>query len=201
MREVETDPHRPAMVHTDLRVVDGELRELSPSFMQYSCLDGNRLALPQLLMQNVVTGCTMMVNRALADLSCREIPKGAVLMHDWWLALVAAVFGKTVFINEPLLYYRQHGDNEVGAKDVRSAEYKIKKISDGKKNTSSVYDTFLQARDIARIYETELGENFKTISAYAAMAEMGKIKKVRTCIKYGFWKNTLLRKIGQIVYM
>ena len=84
---------------------------------------------------------------------------------------------------------------------MRSAEYKIKKISDGKKNTLSVYDTFLQARDIVKIYETELGENFKTVSVYAAMAEMGKIKKVRTCIKYGFWKNTLLRKIGQIVYM
>lgn len=38
--------------------------------------------LNRLLTQNVVTGCTVMINRALADL-VTPIPEKA-MMHDWW---------------------------------------------------------------------------------------------------------------------
>ena len=32
-------------------------------------------------------------------------------MHDWWIGLVAECMGNTVFIYEPYLKYRTHGDN------------------------------------------------------------------------------------------
>lgn len=32
-------------------------------------------------------------------------------MHDWWIGLVAECMGNTVFIYEPYLKYRRHGDN------------------------------------------------------------------------------------------
>ena len=89
MEQAETDPALPVLVHTDLRVVDGQLHEMDPSFQHYSGLDGHRLALEQLLVQNVVTGCTMMINRSLARLACRPVGEGDMLMHDWWLALIA----------------------------------------------------------------------------------------------------------------
>ena len=38
-------------------------------------------------------------------------------MHDWWLALTATAFGKLIFIDEPLVNYRQHGSNTIGAKE------------------------------------------------------------------------------------
>ena len=49
MEQAETDPALPVLVHTDLRVVDGQLHEMDPSFQHYSGLDGHRLALEQLL--------------------------------------------------------------------------------------------------------------------------------------------------------
>lgn len=199
-RMISGDFHRPRLVHSDLFVTDSDFNIISPSLFSMQKLP-KKQTLNNALIQNAVTGCTAMINQPLRGLMLKKDSVENMIMHDWYLNILALAAGTVDFIDRPLIFYRQHGDNEVGAKDVRSAEYKIKKISDGKKNTSSVYDTFLQARDIAKIYETELGENFKTVSAYAAMAEMGKIKKVRTCIKYGFWKNTLLRKIGQIVYM
>lgn len=76
MEQVETDPSLPVLVHTDLRVVDGQLREMDPSFQHYSGLDGHRLSLPQLLVQNVVTGCTVMINRSLVELACRPVGGG-----------------------------------------------------------------------------------------------------------------------------
>lgn len=44
-------------------------------------------------------------------------------MHDWWLAIVAARFGRLIYIDRPLSTYRQHGDNSVGAKRVDSFFY------------------------------------------------------------------------------
>ena len=52
-----------------------------------------------------------------------DISDDRVAMHDWWMALAAACFGKIEFIKEPTILYRQHGNNVVGA-----TKSKIKKI-------------------------------------------------------------------------
>ena len=106
MREIETVSTVPALVHTDLRVVDQDLNVKAQSFCEYSNINGNRLKLNQLLVQNVVTGCTVMVNRALAELSCAEISEDAIIMHDWWIALLAAACGTIGFLNETTIDYR-----------------------------------------------------------------------------------------------
>ena len=36
-------------------------------------------------------------------------------MHDWWIALVAAAFGKIDYIETPTVLYRQHSRNDTGA--------------------------------------------------------------------------------------
>ena len=104
----------PILVHTDLEVVDQDLRSLHSSFIQYQNLRPHlRLPLKTLLMQNVVTGCTMMFNHALWRVAV-PIPREAVL-HDWWFALCAAATGQIEFIGRPTISYRQHAANAVGA--------------------------------------------------------------------------------------
>lgn len=34
-----------------------------------------------------------------------------ISMHDIWIGILAEIYGKTKFINEPLIYYRRHGNN------------------------------------------------------------------------------------------
>lgn len=51
-----------------------------------------------------------------------------MLMHDWWLALIAAAMGRAVFLDRATIDYRQHGGNVVGAKDPRSAGYVLQKL-------------------------------------------------------------------------
>lgn len=103
----------PLLVFTDTQVVDKNLNTLSNSNLKYQNLDPKRLDLNQLLLQNVPSGCTMMMNRRLVDLS-KPIPPQAV-MHDHWVSLVATAFGKIIFIDKPTMLYRQHDSNYYGA--------------------------------------------------------------------------------------
>lgn len=103
----------PVLVHTDLRVVDQDLKLLSPSLFDFQGLDRKRMGLSDLLGQNVVTGCTAMLNRPLYRLAS-PVPAEAV-MHDWWIALVAAGLGHIGFVDRPTLSYRQHDHNTLGA--------------------------------------------------------------------------------------
>ena len=78
---------------------DGQMR---PSF-------GNAL------IENICTGCTSVMNRALADILRLSHP-AFTLMHDRWFYLVASCFGEVIYDTKACIYYRQHGNNTVGMK-------------------------------------------------------------------------------------
>jgi glycosyltransferase involved in cell wall biosynthesis len=110
----ESSPGLPILVHTDMRLVDARSGVLYPSakkHLRFDVLDGDLF--PRLLAQNVVTGCTIMINRPLAR-ACAPMPEGA-LMHDWWIALVAAALGRVVYLNRTDIDYRQHESNASGS--------------------------------------------------------------------------------------
>lgn len=70
---------------------------------------------PAALTQNVATGCTVMLNRAGAELVARSRPPSSSL-HDWWsYLLVSAHGGQLLADKEPTVMYRQHPANLVGA--------------------------------------------------------------------------------------
>ena len=117
MREAERQhgATTPVLVHTDLQVVDEERRPLASSFYKHQGFRRSHAnPLVELLIENYVTGCTVMVNRALREIAL-PIPARA-LMHDWWLALVAAAAGRIVSLPETTVLYRQHGRNAIGAR-------------------------------------------------------------------------------------
>ncbi|MCY0977110.1 glycosyltransferase family 2 protein [Chryseobacterium wangxinyae] len=119
LQECEKEnPDIPIVVHTDLKVVNKDLHVINPSFWKSSGIK------PYLLKKkgisevfNFVTGCTMCFNRKIKEIVFpfpHNIP-----MHDWWITLcVIKHKGRVVEIEEPLILYRQHSHNEVGARQV-----------------------------------------------------------------------------------
>ena len=188
----------PLLVHTDLRVVDGELQELNPSFMHFSQIDGRRLALNQLLVQNVVTGCTMMINRSLALLAARAEYCEAMLMHDWWMALIAAALGQASFLPEATMDYRQHGKNVVGAKNAGSFSYMLSRLK-GDYIRQMRDASMAQAEAFLNYYRAELGSSQKDIlQAFIALKTLSKPARLRRLQRRHLWKNTLPRQLGQL---
>ncbi len=118
----------PCLVHSDLVVVDEGLAVLSPSFARYQRMEPMTCSPLSLLSVNQVTGCTMMVNRALLSMAL-PLPKETI-MHDWWCALISGS-GRRSFIDTPLMLYRQHGANQVGAKDRGLTTRLLRMCTDG----------------------------------------------------------------------
>ena len=202
MKEIENGSAEiPCLVHTDLEVVDQNLHMISPSFFRFSGLQAERCALNQLLIQNIVTGCTMMINHALWELAAASVDEGQVLMHDWWFALIAAAVGRIGFIGQPLILYRQHGKNSVGAKDVYSVEAVTTQMTKYTANHNALLSAMLQAGMLLSILDQKLSvQNREMLRAFSQAAQAGKMKRISVSIQYGIWKNGLIKKVAQLVY-
>lgn len=123
MRRAEAERPAPTLVHTDLRVVDATLRPIADSFWEFSGLDSSLTSLRHLTVRNNVTAGTAMMNRALRE-RVAPIPAAAA-MHDWWMAMTAAAFGRIVAVPDRTVLYRQHGNNVIGASRRLSARSPI----------------------------------------------------------------------------
>jgi hypothetical protein len=119
MAEGSAPRDTPILVHTDLTVADERLRVLHESYWSYSGFDPEPATLRRVVVRNVTTAPTVMLNRPLRQL-VGSTPDRA-LFQDWWYALVAVTFGRIVALREPTVLYRQHGANAVGAREARFA--------------------------------------------------------------------------------
>ncbi|WEV45408.1 glycosyltransferase family 2 protein [Streptococcaceae bacterium ESL0687] len=114
----EADHHdnsRAVMYYTDLKVVDQDLKVVSESMIRSQSHHANTSLVAELT-ENTVTGGVSMINHALAELWTSA---DDIIMHDWYLALLAASTGELVYIDVPTQLYRQHDSNVLGARTLR----------------------------------------------------------------------------------
>jgi len=108
-------PLQSLMIFSDLEVVDEKMNTLNKSMWKSECLDPKLINnLYSILALNVVTGCTIMLNNNAGQL-VSPIPKNDI-SHDHWIAVNIAKYGHSSYINEPLIKYRQHSSNVMGAR-------------------------------------------------------------------------------------
>ena len=186
----------PALVFTELSVVDENRSMIAESMSDYQNLNCRDLSLNRLLIQNAVTGCTMMVNRALRDMMLKYNHVENIKMHDWWAGIIAAAFGEILFIDEPTIWYRQHEDNSVGAQNDNSLNYQLDRVKNKESMRYSLELTRLQARELVEAFALP---SEHIISQYANCMSMGKLQRLHFYFKNDILKTGIARLIGQIV--
>lgn len=191
----------PLLVHTDLTVVNVQMKQIAPSFRKMEHLNYRLTGLNRLLVQNTVTGCTAMMNRSLADM-INQMP-ASFIQHDWWLVLVASAFGKIVPLAEQrTVRYRQHGNNQVGARDAGSAQYLFGRLTDVNTTKERVEQTYRQAAAFLETYTDLLSKEQKElITTYCAIPALGKLWRIGKLFRLQAWKHGLPRILGQLVYI
>jgi glycosyltransferase involved in cell wall biosynthesis len=177
----------PILIHSDMQIIDEKDKIINNSFFKFSNLDYNKKTLNYLLLQNNVTGNSIFFNRKLAELI--KYHKN-ILMHDWWIALIASAFGKIFFINEPLLQYRKHSKNVIGAQKFYSIN-KVKKIFN-----YSLDKLFLQAYAFKELYYNQLSlEKKDIIDNFINLKKQSFIEKRVSLIKNKFFKQDFVRSV------
>lgn len=185
----------PNAVFSDAVVVDQNLTTINPSFFESGHLNPQNTDLSHILMENKLIGCTVMINSALRKILLEhDLPKKAKL-HDWWIALIAAAFGKISFINEGLLLYRQHSSNAVG--DTGFSAYFKNRITTLKKQKEALLVLQHQAGEFLELYGSMMSDDKKNIiQQFAHLNEMNCIKRRLVIIREGYLKSGVVRNIG-----
>jgi len=136
-----------AAIFTDAEVVDENLRPLGYSLWQsigfskkeQNCFIHGKF-IEVLLKRNVLTGSTMAFRSEFKKLF---FPIPDIWVHDGWIALLIAFASDLYLISEPLIKYRQHHMQQVGAGDEGFTFYeKANKKIDQLKNLKSSFSNF-----------------------------------------------------------
>ena len=182
----------PALVFTDVALVDEKAACIAPSMWRSLRVCPERLTFASQLVQNLVTGCTVLGNRSLLKLGS-PLPEDA-RMHDDWLGLVATAFGVVRPLRHVTMDYRQHANNAIGTK----AGWRAAKLSQLWKDPAlTVYigASQKQARAFATRYASRLSPEQKTaIETWSTMQQRSALFRHWDLYRHGlrrtgFWNN------------
>lgn len=180
------DIKQPLLVYTDLKVVDQDLKVLSESMIRSQSHHANTSLLAELT-ENTVTGGVSMANHALIQL-WQETDD--LLMHDWYLALLAAACGQLVYLDVPTQLYRQHGHNVLGA---RTWSKRLKKWVQPHLLFQAYWNLITKSQKQAQwLLDKPLSADKKDlVTAYIKLLEQPASKRLSALQHYGFKKNRL----------
>lgn len=111
-------PNVPILVYSDLYIVDAALRIEYDSFMHHAQIYPQFITnFSEIAAINLVTGCTMLINHQ--GKKTIVFPTTKATMHDTWItACILKYNGVLSLIPSPLIYYRQHENNNIGANNL-----------------------------------------------------------------------------------
>ena len=195
--ENDTNENIPLLYCCSPLLVDEELKELNNEMTRKV----KKPAFENAVVENIVTGCTIVMNKKLRNMVKAYQPDFTV-MHDWWFYLLASCYGKVYYDIEQHISYRQHGTNTVGYNVSRTKEFKdrLKRFKKNRHNISRQLSEFI------RIYkkykenaagDTLLNEeilNSETVKSRLLIAK--KLFKYRGDIKYLPKRMVLVKKAG-----
>lgn len=188
-------PKTPHLVHTDLSVVDENLQCLATSYWRFAALFPEKGAtFKRLLVQNVVTGSTVMINQPLKNLLPFKTP--STVMHDWWFALTAAAFGKITSLNRSTLLYRQHPANVLGAQEFSLLTRALHHFKDSDRTAKK----FIQAKAFFDTYMAELPQDRKEeLQIFLNAPHVGFFKRKYHFFRHQFFWNGFLRNAAKFL--
>ena len=169
----------PLLVDENLKEIDNEMTRKNkiPSF-------------ENAVVENIVTGCTIVMNKTLRDMAKKQPPKFTV-MHDWWFYLLASCYGELYFDEKQLISYRQHGTNTVGYNTSKLKEFKdrVKRFKGNRRNITN------QLKDFVRIYELYLKDEPDN-SVFKAKKTKQKIHIAKMLVKYSGKPGFIIKRAG-----
>ena len=215
MTKIMAENPRIKSLNCGIEIIDGESKPMfsatrknyyNANFL-YSPTKLNRInyfTFPYILKHNISPGCTMVItkelNRQFIESYKYKLP------HDWHMNLLASADSGCCFLNEPLIKYRRHGNNAIGANtglrkgiSSRTREARVA----GANAKLETYADLIQYLKLSRgrqnldltLHEKETKQTLEYISKYKAFFEAPSIFRLLKLYGYSAYKETNRRGV------
>ena len=165
------------LVFSDAELVGEDLQPLGYSMWEKNGFDEGQKnlikgghALDVLLPGWTVTGATIAFRAHFRELLL-PIPTHLPMIHDGWIAVMISAVAEINFINEPLIKYRQHAGQQIGAPAKRdedeaaASETDLNPIKAGMSRVNSYSDSL----DVLKTIHQRLRANIKYEDAFSGV--------------------------------
>jgi len=180
---------------SDADVVDQDLNLLKNSLWERKRIkqhelnaissDGN--AFEMVVKRNIVTGTAMAFQAQYLEYIV-PIPKE--WEHDYWIALIISMSAKLIPIPTPLIAYRQHGSNKIGAPPTRLNAF-INGSRHKGKSFHEIYNPKVKAfqKALDRLVESSVNNTAKGKQKIALIADIISFHRARSSMPKSRWKR------------
>lgn len=203
MRQTENrfGSETPVLVYSDTMVVSSNLELIHPSYLRYSGKAKSGDMLRRLLMTNVVPGCTVLGNSALRKLGIKDRNKieiSRILMHDWWLALIASSCGKIRKLSKPTVLYRQHEANVVGAEKISFRSVESRLVNAANKFWSCVD----QAEYLLTLFKEDMSsESVSLVETFVSLSTLPSLRRIAVAYRNGLLKQNKVKALIEMIVL
>jgi glycosyltransferase involved in cell wall biosynthesis len=205
MRQTEQDG-APALVFSDLEVVDEQLVNINQSWWSYISVKSNwAFNFNVILCQNIVQGCSMMVNRSLLKVAL-PFP-GGVVMHDWWLLLVAQVFGVIGSSPSALVRYRRHSKAHTFIQKSGLLSAILRQVHSIEAVRDHYKSTVVQTKAFERMFAGKMDAThnrevkLRALRKYIDISSYGGVRRRWSLLKNGFHMVSILRTFKFLLWV
>jgi glycosyltransferase involved in cell wall biosynthesis len=189
MQEIDNE-NKPAVVFTDLQLISENGEVTTSSFWESYNIKPAANDFFTVLFGNIITGCTMLINRPMLD-EFVNMPL-TVQMHDHWIALIGFSIGKVNYSPAKTILYRIHG-NSVTNKNSVTLRQTITNFFEAWFNKDSVFlkDYIRQGKLFKSHYGARLDKHLSTKLDYFIQLEnsSGLVKKLKSKFRFAISKR------------
>ena len=161
----QLEESRPLLYCSSVTVVDEKLNPINKSVT----IKSKYTDFAHSLIYSLAPGCTFVFNRAAADEMIKyDMNENFEIIHDWLAHKIVSMLGTVVYDNQPSMFYRQHGNNVIGAQrgGVSGLVKKIKRFFNG--SSTSVRSE--SAKSLLAVYgnqaDSQAKELLETVAHY-----------------------------------
>lgn len=193
-------PGTPCMVFSDMQLMDENGKITHASAWANLHLSPAYFTLNRMLVQNIPHGCTMLINKAMRDLAV-PLPAEA-LLHDHWIALLAACCGKWKAVTKPTMLLRNHAQNVTRQQTTLASKLKrfTSNFFSGEEYEHYIRIRTAQANALLQRCGPLLNADQKTLlQDFISMENCKGLARKRLFLKHHFYRSTFFHTAKMIL--
>ncbi|WP_051523393.1 glycosyltransferase family 2 protein [Prevotella sp. MA2016] len=143
---------KPSLYFSNYQMVDSNLNKIETPLKDIIYPD-----IYHSIISNEVTGCTLIINKALRDIINTYNPEFISMHDDWIYNVCISIGGIVVFDTKPHIFYRQHSNNVVGG--IKDSFVKKNKVRLRKLFTEGEYLRSKLAKELISGYADDMSKD------------------------------------------